>query len=186
MRGLIVLQPWAGLHAAGLKVNAVGASIEFRNRETRIREEVAIYAGHCIPCRSCLWADEKPPLGEPVCGCADVRAESEYEYSAGKVLCLATLADCRPVSEQDRSVPGCPADLSGWAWVFTDLRPLARPVPCKPPRGAQVWFTLTPEDEARVWRSSLPVCCGAGAAGDSLRRRPRARAGDGRGSRPIG
>jgi len=134
MRALIVLQPWAGLIAAGLK------TIEFRNRPVRLRERVAVYAAssHCAYgpigkwCYACRYTEPWP--------CEDRR---------GKVLCLATLADCRPVTEADRACPDCPDDLSGWAWVLEDLRALD-PIPCKPLRGAQTWFHLPPEVEAAI------------------------------------
>lgn len=146
MQGLIVLQPWAGLFASGLKVNAEGETLEFRKRATRVRERAAVYAASTkMPCSGCPLFRECIPdyqiLG-PMC------------VPRGVVLAIATLADCRPVTEADRCVPGCPQDFSGFAWVFTDVVALPEPVPCKPKRGAQVWFDVPPEVEAEVLRQA--------------------------------
>ncbi len=160
MRGLIILQPYAGLFSAGLKVNKVGEMIEFRSRSTNIREQVAIYAAlHKIPCSRCPariavhhcdgeWGRCYPqPDGNPL------------EEARGAIVAVAKLTDCRSGHyARDWSVLGAPERLADWlktwAWVFTDLRALPKPIPCKPPRGARVWFTVPKDVEAEVLRQT--------------------------------
>ena len=154
MRGLIVLNPYAMWLADGDKVNAAGEIIEFRNRKTHIQGQVAIRAGAPIPCAHCPVGNRMDLLAEEKQCCEEFRDQTRCVREVGKVLCLATLADCRPVTEADREVPGCPEGLSGFAWVFTDLLTLPEPVPCKLKPGAQTWFEVPPDVEAEVLRQS--------------------------------
>lgn len=164
MRALIVRQPYAGLFAAGLKVNATGEIIDFRNRPTRIREDLAIQAVPARlrpPCQQCMkWTRREsyyrgrilviPPS---FCG----PDHPNCRYMPRELLVVATLADCRPVELRDAGVPGYDEWMvqtnppPAFAWVFTDLYALEEPIPCKPPRGARVWFHL-PEEVEQVLR----------------------------------
>lgn len=151
MRGLIILQPYLGAKVRHAEYRHERDFVEFRNRSTNLREVIALQAGaHHIPCRTCPMArdgdcDEFWPT------CYEQPEALPSDWARSSVVGAATLVDCRPVATEDRWVIGCPLPFSGFAWVFTDLRVLD-PIPCKPPRGAQTWFTVPPEVEAEIAR----------------------------------
>ena len=156
MRGLTILPPWIGMKVVRAEYGPPrdrGCTVEFRSRPTNIREVIALRTGaDHIPCSTC------PVGGRGDCDeywprCHEEPEGLPAEWARSSVVATAELVDCRPVTEADREVPGCPPDLSGFAWVFTDLRALPEPVACKPPRGAQTWFTLPEDIEAEVLQS---------------------------------
>ena len=160
MRGLTILQPHLGMkvcHALFGPECDRGYTVEFRSRPTNIREVIALRAGvDHIPCSTCP-VGERGECDECWPRCHEQPEAHPAEWARSSVVATAELVDCREPLARDLSVPGCDFKMVApgeqrWAWVFADLRALPEPVACKPPRGAQTWFTVPPDVEAEVLR----------------------------------
>lgn len=135
LRGLSLLQPWAGLIAAGAK------TIETRSWDTTYRGQVAIHASKrftreqrtlCLesPFREALRL-RFPSLyhdtyGLPV-GC--IVAVARVQWTERTDLFDTLTYDLIQRAEKERAF----GDYSPgrYAWLLTDIRPLPTPVPCK-------------------------------------------------------
>jgi hypothetical protein len=135
-----VLQPWAGLIAAGVK------TVEFRSQPTRkVGERVAIRSGAAIiegPNVNAGW---------------ELLFDRDLPYNhINSILAVATIAECRGPRNSDREQPGWmepgPHGDYGYSWVLSDVQTLSEPLEWKPKRGAQTWAILPPEVAAEVER----------------------------------
>ena len=146
MDGLMVKLPYARQIVDGTK------PIEIRNREVRKRGLIAIYAAAAIPCWRCPLAPRVENLNAGEKQCCDETRYLGCEHDKGYILGIVDLCGCRRLHEQDRRILGFPEDgpEGYWAWVLRDEFALPKAVACKPPQGAQVWFTLPKDVEAKV------------------------------------
>jgi len=145
IRGLTLLQPWAGLVALGDK------RVETRSWRNPYRELVAIHAGR---------GGITEPLLASVLGSACYGATSAppVVHLRGCVVAVARIADMVPTIEaiaRGLVVPESTEHALGdyspgrWAWLLEDVRPLDNPVPC---RGLQGLWPL-PHDVERAVRT---------------------------------
>lgn len=78
---------------------------------------------------------------------------------AGFALCIARLADVRPMTKEDEAAACCAWDPSHIAWVLTDIRPIA-PFPVKGRLGiyeVQMPVNGAGEETSNVQRSTSNV-----------------------------
>ena len=144
---LTVLQPWAGLIAAGVK------TVEFRKQRTRmVGKRIAIRSGVAkIPCSKCPGIVVLNHCDPEWPRCLGYDPESsEWESARGAILAVATIAECWRPGAAHADEPGYPPDYSGYAWVLSDVQALSQPLEWTPKRGAQVWAKLPPEVAAEV------------------------------------
>jgi len=137
---LTVLQPWAGLIAAGLK------TVEFRSRPCpgMVGKRVAIRSGGGSGINDHYMLAPK---------------QRHFAKVRSAIVAVATIAECRLSDWRwDRKQPGYgPPDEGGpcYAWVLSDVVALKEPLPWQPKRGAQVWAKLPPEVAREVERRLL-------------------------------
>lgn len=170
-------QPWASLMAFDEK------RFETRGWDTRNRGDIAIVASKGFPpaCRD-LFNEE--PFRSVLRSHDVLRVSAKPEKSdlpLGVVLCVVQLVDCIPTTPEGsprrlaRAPQAKPAEYESdfgdyspgrFAYVTTNLRPLAEPVPIErieggtvKPGGALGFYSLSPACEAAV-RAQL----GAGGA----------------------
>jgi activating signal cointegrator 1 len=145
IRGLTLIQPWAGMVALGHK------RIETRSWRNGYRGLVAIHAARGR-------ADER--LFAELCACAGYIASSAppVVHVRGSVVAVARIADMitTRIAEAHGLASPCTlewelGDFSAgrWAWLLEDVRPLDLPVPC---RGLQGLWPL-PHDVERAVRA---------------------------------
>lgn len=145
MKGFSILQPWATLMAINAKL------VETRSWATHYRGEVAIAASARLP-----WKLHRLCLVEPF---ASVLAAAGFadpdSLPLGTIVAVGNLDSCRPTDvvrfENALAGKACRQPYENafgdytdgrFGWEFTNVRALARPVPCK---GALGLWTLPPE-----------------------------------------
>jgi hypothetical protein len=141
IRGLTLLQPWAGLVALGAK------RIETRSWRNPYRGLVAIHAGR---------GRAADPLFVDVCAAAGYVAATAPSviHARGAVVAIARIADMVPAATH--AYPSLMEFRLGdyspgrWAWLLEDLRPLDQFVEC---RGLQGLWPL-PRDVERAVREA--------------------------------
>ena len=147
LRALSLTQPWASLVAQGAK------RIETRSWATPYRGWIAIHAAKAFP-RECQRLLEVEPFLTALNCPPD-------ELRRGAILAVVRLRGCFQCGKDQggHGVPGLvlppvAPELSfgdyspgRYAWVFDDLRPLGRPIPCK---GALGGWRLPAEVETEI------------------------------------
>jgi hypothetical protein len=163
MKALSLWQPWASAMATGAK------TIETRGWSTNYRGELAIHAAK----RRLLGELRRQSSSWIWCGALGLEmgaADLENRLPFGAVVAVVTMQECKRTEDvtcgeidvrRYRRPP--PTDPMGWyswtertmgnygpgrfAWLTTDLRRLAEPVPCT---GRQGLFNLPPDVERAV------------------------------------
>lgn len=130
MKALTVKQPWAWATCYG------GKTTENRSRRTNYRGEIAIHAG-------LTWdhdADSDPRI-------LTLENWHRGQVPTGAVVALAEIVGCHEAPGGSLRCCHPWGEPGGWHWEFTNVRPLATPVPCK---GALGLWTLPDEITAAV------------------------------------
>lgn len=117
MRALSVRQSWAGLIAAVETLGTEAKGTENRSWATKYRGPVFIHSSAGKPTAAPLRAD------------ATAYEVPDRLRARGALLALATLVDCHEAAGCRMCAPW--GEPIGFHWVFTDVRPLAEPIPAK-------------------------------------------------------
>lgn len=141
MKALSLIQPWANLIALGEK------RIETRSWSTPYRGPLAIHASKSIPREVREMASEEPQFLDAF----ERHNVTLGDLPCGVVVATAVLTHCVHVDRDTRNRIGqsgkYPEDevLFGdytpgrFAWVLSDIRPLAEPVPARGSLGLWEW-----------------------------------------------
>jgi hypothetical protein len=155
MRAITIWQPWASLIAVGAK------SIETRSWPTRYRGPLLIHAAKRWDAEldfQARYARDKLTLMlfRPPSEAHERAGSIPIGEATGKVVAVATLADCRPMAAAPDPInaefghfgPG------RWGWVLSGVRPLPSPIPW---RGAQGLWDVPAELQQAVQAALPPI-----------------------------
>ncbi|UGV39969.1 ASCH domain-containing protein [Methanococcoides orientis] len=128
MKVLAIRQPWASLIAEGYK------TIEVRTQNTRIREEILIYASRTNP-KECDLETAKKYI-------------SCVSLPKGVLLATARLADSIILKDEDfqnyfekHKLSNQTNKFGHYGWILEDVKKI-EPLPFKMPRGAVIWSKI--------------------------------------------
>ena len=128
MKALSVKQPFAHFIERGMK------TIETRTWATKYRGDILIHAskkphqGDCIVNMqelTKLLIYPNWPI-DTDCFSAIQIMKDDSNYFTGHSICIATLVDCRPMTEADEVAACCRLYPGAWAWELTNIRDVAK------------------------------------------------------------
>ncbi len=117
MKAQSIKNPYAQLIVRGFK------TLEIRSKATQFRGDVLI----CASLKE-VWLWEIEPKGL----IDELGTNKDFLYKhKGHAIGIATLKDCRPMTEQDEQKAFCKYEQGKWAYVYENPRMLQNPFPVK-------------------------------------------------------
>lgn len=124
MIGLSIKQPFAWLIASHIDGKPF-KSIETRSRRTNYRGDFVVHAGLKPHDGWVVCAPHGAPRDKHRCiSTQQILSSTEEAQQFGKILCVANLFDCTPMTIEDEYDSWSIYEPDRWSWHLKDIRPI--------------------------------------------------------------